>query len=146
MCSIYDIIIKVSIISYAKHHLCFQKMLLHVSCELSQYPVNSKWFTTSTNGIRLVGKGSWKEREVGKSEVGKFRWSWKEPSKVGKNSAKLERTDWRWKEPSVVGKLLLKLESFVEVGKFHWNWKVLLKLESFTEVGKTRTRLDSDIF
>ena len=29
--------------------------------------------TTAKCGIRVVGKGSWKEREVGKSEVGKFR-------------------------------------------------------------------------
>ena len=40
-------------------------------------------------GIRVVGKASWKEREVekfevGKSEVGKFGRSWKEPSEVGK--------------------------------------------------------------
>ena len=46
-------------------------------------------------GIRVVGKDSWKEREVGKFlvgkfEVGKLRRSWKEPSEVGKNPAKLE--------------------------------------------------------
>jgi len=28
---------------------------------------------SNLTGIRVVGKGSWKEREVGKSEVGKFR-------------------------------------------------------------------------
>ena len=42
----------------------------------------------------------------------------KEPSEVGKNSAKLERTRRSWKEPSEVRKFLLKLESFAEVGKF----------------------------
>ena len=41
-------------------------------------------------GIRVVGKGSWKEREVGKFYVGK--------SEVGKN-------------PIEVGKFELKLES-----------------------------------
>ena len=42
--------------------------------------------------MRVDGKGSWKEREVGKFEVGKLRWSWKEHSEVGKNRAKLERS------------------------------------------------------
>ena len=42
----------------------------------------------------------------------------KEPREVGKNQAKLERTDQSWKELSEVGKLLLKLESFVAIGKF----------------------------
>ena len=35
------------------------------------------WFLQKTvqslNGMRVVGKGSWKEREVGKTEVDKFR-------------------------------------------------------------------------
>ena len=35
----------------------------------------------------------------------------KEPSEVGKNRLKLERTERSWTEPSEVGKLLLKLES-----------------------------------
>ena len=45
------------------------------------------------NGIRVVGKGSWKEREVGG----------------------LKRS---WKGQTKVGKFLLKLESFAAVGKF----------------------------
>ena len=93
-------------------------------------------------GIRVVGKGSWKEREVGKflvgkSEVGKFGRSWKDPSEVGKNRAKLERTDWSWKEPSEVGKNRAKLESFI------FSWKVSLKLESFAAVGKFWLKLES---
>ena len=40
-------------------------------------------------GKRVVGKGSGKEREVGKFEVGK--------SEIGKNRAKFERTDRSWK-------------------------------------------------
>ena len=40
-------------------------------------------------GICVVGKGSWKEREVGKSEVEKFLF-------------KLERAKRSWKEPSEV--------------------------------------------
>ena len=47
-------------------------------------------FLVKFSGIREVGKGSWKERENGKSEVGKYCLSWKEPSEVGKNRAKLE--------------------------------------------------------
>ena len=74
--------------------------------------------------IRWVRKGSWKEREVGKSEV-------------GKNRAKLEKNQRSWKEPSEVGKFLLKLKSFVAVGKF---W---LKLESLNELGKLSLKLES---
>ena len=37
-----------------------------------------KWKNSmEIGGMRVVGKSSWKEREVGKSEVGKFRCSWK---------------------------------------------------------------------
>ena len=66
--------------------------------------------------MRVVGKCSWKEREVGKlkvgkSEVEKFRWSWKEPSEVGKNRLKLKSSSWSWK-------VQLKLESDL------WSWKV----------------------
>ena len=61
-------------------------------------------------GIHVVGKGSWKEREVGKSEVEKFRQNWKEPSEVEK--------------------FLLKLESFAAVEMF---WP---KLESLNVLGK----------
>ena len=54
--------------------------------------------------MRVVGKGSWKEREVGKSEV-------------EKSQAMLKRTERSWKGPIEVGKLLLKLESLNENGK-----------------------------
>ena len=53
-------------------------------------------------GIRVVRKGSWEDREVGKFLVGK--------SEVEKTQAKLERTERSWKEPIEVGKLFLKLE------------------------------------
>ena len=75
------------------------------------------------NGIRVVGKDSWKEREVGKSEV-------------EKSQAMLERTDLSWKEPSEVEKLLLKLESFAEVGKFRRSSKVSPRSESLNDNGK----------
>ena len=51
-------------------------------------------------GIRVVGKGSWKEREVGKSEV-------------GKSQAKLEITEPNKKEPIAVGNNRAKLENFL---------------------------------
>ena len=60
-------------------------------------------------GMRVVGKRSWKKREVGKFLVGK--------SEVGKFPKKLERTERSWKVSSEVRKFLLKLESFAEVGK-----------------------------
>ena len=53
---------------------------------------------TSQKGIRVVGKGSWKEREVGKSEMKLER-------------LKLESSDRSWKVRAEVGKLGLKLES-----------------------------------
>ena len=46
-----------------------------------------------SDGIRVVGKGSLKEREVGKNQV------------------KLKRTERSWNEPIEVGKFELKLES-----------------------------------
>ena len=58
-------------------------------------------------------------------------YSWKEPCEVGKNPAKLERTERSWKEPTEVGKF------FFEVGKF---W---LKLESLNELGKLSPKLES---
>ena len=78
------------------------------------------------------------ERAVGKNEKSEsfkleslklesFFLSCKEPSEVGNNPAKLERTNRSWKV------------SF-EVEKYRWSWKVSLKLislayESFAEVG-----------
>jgi len=47
--------------------------------------------TEIMEGIRKVGKGSWKKREVGKSEIEKFL-------------VKLERAKRSWKEPSEVEK------------------------------------------
>ena len=41
---------------------------------------------------RIVGKGSWKKREVGK-----FLFKLK-PREVGEDQAKLERTERNWKE------------------------------------------------
>ena len=79
--------------------------------------------------MRVVGKGSGKEREVGKFKVGK--------SEVGKSQAKLERTERCWKEPTEVWKFFLKLGSFASVGKF---W---LKLESLNELGKLSLKLES---
>ena len=105
---------------------------IQLRCSISM--VFSFW-TSETNapdGIRVVGKGSWKEREVGK-----LRWSWKEPSEVRKNRAKLGRTDWSWKDSTEVGKFFFKLESFAEVGKFRCSWKVL------AEVGKLSLKLES---
>ena len=57
-------------------------------------------------------RSEWKVRNNGQSQVhrvvgkgvGKFRRRWKEPSEVGKNRVKLERTDWSLKEPNEVGK------------------------------------------
>ena len=53
---------------------------------------------------------------------------------AGKSQAKLERTDWSWKKPSKVGKNRAKLESFAEVGKFgkfRRSWKVLAEVGKF---------------
>ena len=44
-----------------------------------------------------------------------FCLSLKEPSKVGKDRVKLEKTVRSWKELSKVGKFILKLESFAAV-------------------------------
>ena len=76
------------------------------------------------------------ERAVGKNEkLESFKLeSLKLESfaEVGKNRAKLERTERSWKEPSEVEKSLAKLE------RPDRSWKVFFKLESFAEVGKFR--------
>ena len=68
------------------------------------------------------------ERAVGKNEkLESFKLeSLKLESfaEVGKNRAKLERTERSWKEPSEVGKSRAKLESFFS------SWKVSLQMES----------------
>ena len=74
------------------------------------------------------------ERAVGKNEkLESFkleRLKLESLAEVGKNRAKLERTERSWKELSEVGKNPAKLESFF------LSWKVSLKLESFAAVGK----------
>ena len=75
-----------------------------------------------SDGIRVVGKGSLKEREVGKNEkLESFKME----------SLKLESFCLSWKEPSEVGKNRTKLESFAEVGKFRRSWKVLAEVGKF---------------
>ena len=84
-----------------------------------------------------------------KGQLGRTRswknWSWKEPSVIGKNWLKLERTEQSWKEPSEVGKLLLELECFAEVGKFHRSWKVLAEVGKFEWTWKVVTDVEKFI-
>ena len=61
-------------------------------------------------GIRVIGKGSWEKREVGKFKV--------ERSEVAKFLFKLERAQRSWKEPS-------------EVGNFGCSWNVLTEVRKF---------------
>ena len=106
------------------HGCCMHLLQKQFDCRLladsfgpfAFYPQNRPLWLKRTSTFRVVRKGSWKERVVGKFQVRKFRFkleraslSWKEPSKVGKNRAKLEK-------PTEVEKFLLKLESFAEVG------------------------------
>ena len=61
--------------------------------------VNQKSYTGElSDGIRLVGKGSWKKREVGKPELKLER-------------LKFETSGRSWKGRSEVGKIQRKLES-----------------------------------
>ena len=41
--------------------------------QLGTLPIKMDRILLISTGIRVVGKGSWKEREVGKFEVGKLR-------------------------------------------------------------------------
>ena len=75
------------------------------------------------------------ERAVGKNE--KLE-SFKLESLKLESLPKLERTERSWKEPSEVGKnpaklesFFFKLESFAEVGKFRCSWKVLAEVGKF---------------
>ena len=56
-------------------------------------------------GIRVAGKGKWKKREVGKSDMKSERM-------------KLESSRRSWKARAEVGMFRLKLESTTEVGNF----------------------------
>jgi len=70
----------------------------------------NKWKNSMENGgMRLVGKDSWNEREVGKS-------------KVGKSQAKFERTDRSWKVSFEVGKFRCSWKVLAEVGKLNLNF------------------------
>ena len=60
--------------------------------------------------MRVVGKRSWKDREVGKILVGK--------NSVGKTRTKLERLERSWKD-------------FFKLERFTLSWKDFFKLESF---------------
>ena len=74
--------------------------------------------------INVVGKGSWKAKEVGKLKVRKFEMKletiilksscrrWKMTVEVGKFSINFERI-------IEVGKLILMLERSIENGKFN---------------------------
>ena len=53
-------------------------------------------------------------------------------AEVGKNRAKLERSQRSWKELSEVGKNPAKLE------RTQRSWKVFFKLESYAGVGKLK--------
>ena len=76
------------------------------------------WWVTSGDqvGVNLRDKCSWKG-QLEKTRSWKVL-SWKDPSEVGKNRAKLERTERGWKVSS-------------EVGKFRWSWKVLAEVGNF---------------
>ena len=73
-------------------------------------------------GIHVVGKGSWKEREVGKfqvekSEVGKFLLerayrSWKEPSEVGSFPTLLSLFQVQFKLSNFISHLLTSARTF----------------------------------
>ena len=53
-------------------------------------------------GIRVVGEGIWKEREVWKFlfKLERAKRSWEKTSEVGKNRMKMEITEWSWKVSS----------------------------------------------
>ena len=70
------------------------------------------------------------ERAVGKNE------KLESCAEVGKNRAKLERTERSWEEPIEVGKNRPKLERFDRSWNVFLSWKVSPKLESFDAVGK----------
>ena len=88
--------------------------------------------TVLISGIRVVGKGSWKEREVGKFlfKLERAKRSWKTPSEVGRNRTQLESFCGSWKVSAEVGKFPFSLKVLAVVRKINRTWKVI------TEVGK----------
>ena len=107
--------------------------------------------------VPVVGKNSWKKREVGKSGMTLERmklkssvWSWKVRAEVVKFWFNLERFN-------EVEKLPLKLKIYIDtrkrslVGKGSWKteklettercWKLFLRLECSAEIGKFRCSL-----
>ena len=78
----------------------------------------SRWRERRQMEIRVVGKGSWKEREVGKFKMNLERlklesssWNWKVRDEVGKLEVKLKSSSWSWK-------------ALAEVEKYNWSWKI----------------------
>ena len=68
--------------------------------------------------MHVVGKGSWKERAVGKLELKSGRIKFESSGRSWKVQLNLESDCWSWKV-------------FNEVGKNHCSWKANI------EVGKT---------
>ena len=97
------------------------------------------WDTCSWKG-QLERTRSWKVLSW-KVWSWKVCRSWKEPSEVGKNPAKLERTQRSWKVFFLSWKVSLKLESFAEVGKFRCSWKVLAEVGKYEWTWKVVTEV-----
>ena len=73
--------------------------------------------TISMDGTRVVGKISWKDREVGKFSEKCLR-SWKDSLAVGKMSSQLERLLGSWKDGFAVGNMSVSVGKMsLSVGK-----------------------------
>ena len=75
----------------------------------NQANFSKRKFCDRSRGIRVVGKGNWKKREVGKPAM--------KLERMKLERMKLESSRRSWKVRAEVGKLGLKLKSTTEVGK-----------------------------
>ena len=84
--------------------------------------------------MRVVGKGSWKEREVGKSKMKlerlkleSSRRSWKVRGEVEKFELKFESSDWSWKVQLKLKSDLRSWKVSIEFGKINRSLEVQLQ-------------------
>ena len=85
--------------------------MVHFYVRKSRYGTNSN----ESEGVRIVEKRSWKDREVGKILVGK--------NSVGKDRTKLERFTVSWKDFFKLERFTLSWKDFFKLESFHRSWK-----------------------
>ena len=97
-------------------------------------------------GIHVVGKGNWKQREVGKFEVKLERMKLESSSRKLKSSIAVEKFSIKLKRSIWVRKLFLELESFpcpLVISNFSHIIQTVAKLSNFSDIFPLRSVLSN---